>query len=373
MADITKRAPIGIVEHVLVKIDKFLFPSDFVVIDMLKMCNETMIIGRPFLATIHVEIDVFNKEISLRTGDDRVNFDMDKKIHNYATPLGKVYMVNSIHNDAPPNLLDIFQEDCKPKPRDYPFKEWLLAKVGHTNVSEPIKKPLLKSWLIDCFREELVKDPRSRSFDDYKWVFDLEINQLADKYELRIGNKGHMCDDIRENYKKLQGDNTHWGHNHGLEEEEGREIRANIKEYDPPKVQDTLPLGRENGSRFREMIRKELDTRGGRRKTISQQGDGIRGHIDSYSCGKDVAVLEEFTTSAFEQETQDLDVEIKQMKDLKASYSVITPQELRRNQINEKISHHHSYGVTALSQLRRNLHLKKEGLILVHSNGSNNI
>ncbi|GKF75009.1 hypothetical protein Tco_0224453, partial [Tanacetum coccineum] len=37
-------------------------------------------------------------------------------------------------------------------------------------------------------------------------------------------------------------------------------------------------------------------------------------------------------TRALEQETQDLDVEIKQMKDLKASYGVTTPQELHRNQ-----------------------------------------
>nr|GEV40559.1 reverse transcriptase domain-containing protein [Tanacetum cinerariifolium] len=58
---------------------------------------------------------------------------------------------------------------------------------------------------------------------------------------------------------------------------------------------------------------------------------------------------------ALEQETQDLDVENKQKKDLKASYGVTTPQELRRNQIKEEISHHYSYGVTALSQLHRNL------------------
>ncbi|GJX49844.1 reverse transcriptase domain-containing protein [Tanacetum coccineum] len=54
MADMTKRAPIGIVENVLVKIDKFLFPLDFVVIDMLNTHNETMILGRPFIATILV-------------------------------------------------------------------------------------------------------------------------------------------------------------------------------------------------------------------------------------------------------------------------------------------------------------------------------
>ncbi|GJT80553.1 phospholipase-like protein [Tanacetum coccineum] len=103
MADMTKRAPIGIVENVLVKIDKFLFPSNFVVIEMLNTHNETMILGRPFLATIHAEIDVFNKEIYLGIEDDRVTFDMDKKIHNFMTPVGKIYMINSIHNDEPPS------------------------------------------------------------------------------------------------------------------------------------------------------------------------------------------------------------------------------------------------------------------------------
>ncbi|GKC11970.1 reverse transcriptase domain-containing protein [Tanacetum coccineum] len=61
MADITKRSPIKIVENVLIKIDKFLFPLDFMVMDMLNTRNETMILGRPFLATIHAKIDVFNK------------------------------------------------------------------------------------------------------------------------------------------------------------------------------------------------------------------------------------------------------------------------------------------------------------------------
>ncbi|GKE48132.1 retrovirus-related pol polyprotein from transposon TNT 1-94 [Tanacetum coccineum] len=99
MADMTKRAPIGIVENVLVKIDKFLFSSDFMVVDMLNTHNETMLLERPFLATIHAEIDVFNKEISLGIGDDRVTFDMNKKIHNFTTPVRKIYMLNSIHNN----------------------------------------------------------------------------------------------------------------------------------------------------------------------------------------------------------------------------------------------------------------------------------
>ncbi|GKA69305.1 hypothetical protein Tco_0775369 [Tanacetum coccineum] len=81
------------------------------------------------------------------------------------------------------------------------------------------------------------KDPRSRSFDDYKWVFDLEIDQLADEYELWIRKKGHMLDDIWEYCEKVQGDNTYRWHDHGLEEDERQEIGVDIQEYDPPKVQ----------------------------------------------------------------------------------------------------------------------------------------
>ncbi|GJZ78957.1 reverse transcriptase domain-containing protein [Tanacetum coccineum] len=94
MADMTKRSPIGIVENVLVKIDKFLFPLDFVVMYMLNTRNETMILRRPFLATIHAKIDVFNKEISLGIGGDRANYNMNKKIHNF-TPIREIYMINS--------------------------------------------------------------------------------------------------------------------------------------------------------------------------------------------------------------------------------------------------------------------------------------
>nr|GEU93396.1 hypothetical protein [Tanacetum cinerariifolium] len=88
MAYMTKRVPLGMVENVLVKIDKFLFLSDFMVIDMLNTRNETMILGRPFLATIYVKTDVFNKK-HFRNKGDMVTFNMEKKIHNIATHVGK--------------------------------------------------------------------------------------------------------------------------------------------------------------------------------------------------------------------------------------------------------------------------------------------
>ncbi|GJY38456.1 mutator type transposase [Tanacetum coccineum] len=65
----------------------------------------------------------------------------------------------------------------KPRIRDYTFREWMMIKVRHTNVNESVKKALLKSWVIDCFKEalDLDKDQMEISFDDYTWVFDLEI------------------------------------------------------------------------------------------------------------------------------------------------------------------------------------------------------
>ncbi|GJU04134.1 putative reverse transcriptase domain-containing protein, partial [Tanacetum coccineum] len=91
MADMSKKAPLGIVKNVLVKIDKFLFPCDFVII--YNTPSETTILGRPFLATIHEEIDVFAGKISLGINENRISFDTIRKDHNYTNPGEKKIMV----------------------------------------------------------------------------------------------------------------------------------------------------------------------------------------------------------------------------------------------------------------------------------------
>ncbi|GJU45456.1 hypothetical protein Tco_1202722 [Tanacetum coccineum] len=90
--------------------------------------------------------------------------------------------------------------------------------------------------VIDCFKEALDrdKDPMERSFDDYKWVFDLEIEQLADEYEFGIRKKGHILDMIWENCKNIQGKSKEWWYDYWLEEDEKQE--NGDKKYDPPMV-----------------------------------------------------------------------------------------------------------------------------------------
>ncbi|GJY67159.1 hypothetical protein Tco_0469397 [Tanacetum coccineum] len=39
-------------------------------------------------------------EISLGIGDDMVTFDMDRKAHNFTTPVGKIYMIHHVESPS---------------------------------------------------------------------------------------------------------------------------------------------------------------------------------------------------------------------------------------------------------------------------------
>lgn len=58
--------PRGIVEDILVKVDKFIFPADFIILDMEEDQDILIIHGRPFLATGRALIDVQKGELTIR-------------------------------------------------------------------------------------------------------------------------------------------------------------------------------------------------------------------------------------------------------------------------------------------------------------------
>ncbi|GJW31182.1 hypothetical protein Tco_0051214 [Tanacetum coccineum] len=64
----------------------------------------------------------------------------------------------------------------------------------------PPKELNLGSFTLPCTIDNSAceNNPTHRSFDDYKWEFNLEIDKLADDYELEIGKKGHILDHIWE-------------------------------------------------------------------------------------------------------------------------------------------------------------------------------
>ncbi|GJV52745.1 zf-CCHC domain-containing protein, partial [Tanacetum coccineum] len=74
LADRTIKYPKGIAKNVLVGIGKFVFPVDFIILDLLEDIKVPLILERPLLSTAHAKIDVFKRKITLRVGEEKINF-----------------------------------------------------------------------------------------------------------------------------------------------------------------------------------------------------------------------------------------------------------------------------------------------------------
>nr|GEU85179.1 hypothetical protein [Tanacetum cinerariifolium] len=411
MDDMTQQETLGTVKIFLVKIDKFEFPCDFVVTDMSENFKEMIILERPFLETIHALIDVFQEEISLGFGKDRIKFDdtrnydtidpqnesagqtnplLDKgglinRWHvckpvrvfyddesgedcgiwptcdpdssfcygykevfgkceqgmlrqwvcfhdherrtvkgscmgfadflqvryenqriddttreqryykwvaqnyefdnnrtpstttvsdkgpyktNYPTPIsldkwdtrfhitytGSTSNQNIPNNNPTPFSLEHSELGEKadisdspklrpftPNPYDYSFDEWLKVNIGHTNIYESDWEIVFNEWILDSFdvEEEYAKEignPYSRRFDEYKRMFDNEVEILSNEYTLRIGKKGYVLDDVWEKCEQYPRKIIDSWHDIGFKEEELWRSRDEKTDYEPPFV-----------------------------------------------------------------------------------------------------------------------------------------
>ncbi|XP_050920467.1 uncharacterized protein LOC127138111 [Lathyrus oleraceus] len=68
--------PHGVAEDVLVKVDKFLFPINFVVIDMEEDDDAPLILGRPFMKIARMMIDINDVLMEVRVQDEKVCFNL---------------------------------------------------------------------------------------------------------------------------------------------------------------------------------------------------------------------------------------------------------------------------------------------------------
>ncbi|XP_070047215.1 uncharacterized protein [Nicotiana tomentosiformis] len=78
MADRTMKRPLRVIEDVLVRIDKFILPPDFVILNCEVDYEVLIILGRPFLATGKALVDMEAIELTFRVGDENVVFHVCK-------------------------------------------------------------------------------------------------------------------------------------------------------------------------------------------------------------------------------------------------------------------------------------------------------
>ncbi|GJX18783.1 hypothetical protein Tco_0221460 [Tanacetum coccineum] len=91
LADKTMKYPKGIAENVLAGIGKFVFPIDFIILDMPKDVKVPFILGRQFLSTTHAKIDVFKRKITLRIVNEKIIF---KSVKHASSLIKRVYMLS---------------------------------------------------------------------------------------------------------------------------------------------------------------------------------------------------------------------------------------------------------------------------------------
>ncbi|GKE30413.1 reverse transcriptase domain-containing protein, partial [Tanacetum coccineum] len=74
LADRSTTRPTGIAEDVFVRVGKFHFPANFVVVDYVFDPRVPLILGRPFLRSAQALIDVYGEELTLHVGDEAIIF-----------------------------------------------------------------------------------------------------------------------------------------------------------------------------------------------------------------------------------------------------------------------------------------------------------
>ncbi|XP_057746911.1 uncharacterized protein LOC130966159 [Arachis stenosperma] len=82
MANRSTKTPNGIVENLLVKVGEIIFPADFVILDNEEEGNNSIILGRPFLATARAIIDVEKGEMIFRVHNEKMVINVFKSMQH---------------------------------------------------------------------------------------------------------------------------------------------------------------------------------------------------------------------------------------------------------------------------------------------------
>nr|GFA19886.1 putative reverse transcriptase domain-containing protein [Tanacetum cinerariifolium] len=144
----TVKYPKGVAENVLVGIGKFVFPIDFIILDIPEDIKVPLILRRPFLSTAHAKIDVFKRKITLRVGEERIIF---KSVKPVSSLIKRVYTLS---------LRERMELDLEDR------------LIGET---------LVLNRSLDPF------------FEDY-----IELNDLSVPFELRINQADDLIPTIKE-------------------------------------------------------------------------------------------------------------------------------------------------------------------------------
>nr|GEV38656.1 reverse transcriptase domain-containing protein [Tanacetum cinerariifolium] len=169
-----------VTEDIFVKLGKFHFLTDFVVVDFEADPRVPLILGRSFLRTDRALIDVYGEEITLRVSDKSVTFNLNQTTRYSSTyddiSVNRIDFIDVAREEYAQEMLEIDHADCDPEGdicliekllNDDPFQLHLMdLKQGEvvkakSSIEEPLELELkdLPSHLEYAYREGANKLP----------------------------------------------------------------------------------------------------------------------------------------------------------------------------------------------------------------------
>nr|GEY20663.1 hypothetical protein [Tanacetum cinerariifolium] len=182
LADRTISKTTGVAENVFVKVGKFYFPSDFVILNFVADPRVPLILGRPFLSTAHALIDVYEGEITLRHDDQSLTLkcgDTPSISYNNLESLNKVDLIDATCEEYSQEVLG-FTDDVSNEVSSLiyepivlnssqnltPFNERdiLILKALLNNDPEPSSNQ--KDFFLTLHKDLKVVEPKNQSEED---------------------------------------------------------------------------------------------------------------------------------------------------------------------------------------------------------------
>ncbi|XP_021664989.1 uncharacterized protein LOC110653585 [Hevea brasiliensis] len=110
LADRSVKYPVGILENIPIKVGKFFIPVDFIVLEMEEDVQIPIILGRPFLVTVGAIIEVKNGLLTLKVGEEEVEFNLFNAM-KHKLELNECFKVNVIDKQVEEEFIKAHPED----------------------------------------------------------------------------------------------------------------------------------------------------------------------------------------------------------------------------------------------------------------------
>nr|GFB26515.1 reverse transcriptase domain-containing protein [Tanacetum cinerariifolium] len=169
LADRTISKPMGVAANVFVKVGKFYFPADSVILDFVADPRVPLILGRPFLSTAHTIINVFKLEIIIRHNQQSLTIQCSdipsvKKIEQ----INKIEFINAGGMDSESEEIEYFlnDESIQFGVEDSPFnmdKDILFLKKSSSKNLIPIPN----ECIVVSENESQSSEPINDNFSDF--------------------------------------------------------------------------------------------------------------------------------------------------------------------------------------------------------------